>query len=117
MRPRRGQPSRPSRKAFFSGYAAHTVSSYVLEVTHFARWVCTRRLPLARISKSRWPSSLTTTCRVALALATRGMTGPTTARRLGTGSSCFARKVPLRSQQSARRPWMRNCVAAERYLW
>ena len=23
-------------------YAAHTVSSYVAEVTHFARWVCTR---------------------------------------------------------------------------
>ena len=32
-------------------YAAHTVSSYVAEVTHFARWVCTRRLPLARIDE------------------------------------------------------------------
>jgi len=32
-------------------YAAHTVASYVAEVTHFARWVCTRRLPLARIDE------------------------------------------------------------------
>jgi len=32
-------------------YAAHTVSSYVAEVTHFARWACTRRLPLARIDE------------------------------------------------------------------
>jgi hypothetical protein len=32
-------------------YAAHTVCSYVAEVTHFARWVCTRRLPLARIDE------------------------------------------------------------------
>ena len=32
-------------------YAAHTVSSYVAEVTHFARWICTRRLPLARIDE------------------------------------------------------------------
>ena len=30
-------------------YAEHTVSTYLAEVTHFARWVCTRRLPLARI--------------------------------------------------------------------
>lgn len=32
-------------------YAAHTVSSYVAELKHFARWVCTRRLPLARIDE------------------------------------------------------------------
>ena len=32
-------------------YAAHTIASYVAEVTHFARWVCTRRLPLARIDE------------------------------------------------------------------
>jgi integrase/recombinase XerC len=32
-------------------YAAHTVASYIAEVTHFARWVCTRRLPLARIDE------------------------------------------------------------------
>ena len=35
-------------------YAAHTVSSYVAEVAHFARWVCTRRLPLARIEPPRF---------------------------------------------------------------
>ena len=32
-------------------YAAHTIASYIAEVTHFARWVCTRRLPLARIDE------------------------------------------------------------------
>ncbi|MBA4178820.1 MAG: integrase [Leptothrix sp. (in: Bacteria)] len=32
-------------------YAAHTIASYVAEVTHFARWVCTRRLPLARVDE------------------------------------------------------------------
>lgn len=32
-------------------HAAHTVSNYAAEVTHFARWVCTRRLPLARIDE------------------------------------------------------------------
>ena len=32
-------------------YAAHTIASYVAEVTHFARWVCTRRVPLGRIDE------------------------------------------------------------------
>ncbi len=32
-------------------YAAHTVASYLAEVTPFAHWVCTRRLPLARIDE------------------------------------------------------------------
>ena len=32
-------------------YTAHTIASYVAELTHFARWVCTRRLPLARIDE------------------------------------------------------------------
>jgi len=32
-------------------YAAHTVSSYVAELTHFVRWAFTRRLPLARIDE------------------------------------------------------------------
>ena len=32
-------------------YAPHTVASYVAEVTHFARWVCTQRLPLAGIDE------------------------------------------------------------------
>ena len=32
-------------------YASHTVASYVAEVTHFARWAFTRRLPLARIDE------------------------------------------------------------------
>lgn len=32
-------------------YAAHTIASYLAEITHFARWVCTRRLPLARIDE------------------------------------------------------------------
>jgi len=29
-------------------YAAHTIASYIAEVTHFACWIRTRRLPLAR---------------------------------------------------------------------
>lgn len=32
-------------------YAAHTIASYLAEIKHFARWVCTRRLPLARIDE------------------------------------------------------------------
>ena len=32
-------------------YAAHTIASYLTEITHFTRWVCTRRLPLARIDE------------------------------------------------------------------
>jgi site-specific recombinase XerD len=32
-------------------YAAQTVSSYAAEVTHFARWVRTWWLPLARIDE------------------------------------------------------------------
>jgi hypothetical protein len=32
-------------------YAVHAVVSYIAEVTHFARWVCTRRLALARIDE------------------------------------------------------------------
>jgi hypothetical protein len=32
-------------------YAAHTIASYVAEITHFARWACTRRVPLARIDE------------------------------------------------------------------
>jgi hypothetical protein len=81
-------------------YAAHTIASYVAHLEHFARWVCTRRLPLGS-TKSRLLYSLTTTCRVALALGIRGTTVPITARRLGTCSSCFVRKVPLRSRLSA----------------
>lgn len=32
-------------------YATKTIASYVAEVTHFARWACTRRLPLVRIDE------------------------------------------------------------------
>ncbi len=32
-------------------YAAHTIASYLAEITHFARWACTRRVPLARIDE------------------------------------------------------------------
>jgi site-specific recombinase XerD len=32
-------------------YAAHTIASYLAEITHFARWTCTRRVPLARIDE------------------------------------------------------------------
>ena len=32
-------------------YAAHTIASYVADLEHFARWICTRRLPLARIDE------------------------------------------------------------------
>jgi hypothetical protein len=53
---------------------------------------------------------LTITFRVARVLDIRGTTGPITARRLGIYSLSFAPKVPLRSRQSARPPWMRSCV-------
>ena len=32
-------------------YAAHTIASYTADITHFARWMRTRRLPLARIDE------------------------------------------------------------------
>lgn len=32
-------------------YAAHTIASYLAEITHFARWACTRHVPLARIDE------------------------------------------------------------------
>ena len=32
-------------------YAAHTIASYLAEIAHFARWACTRRVPLARIDE------------------------------------------------------------------
>ena len=32
-------------------YAAHTIAGYLADIKHFARWVYTRRLPLARIDE------------------------------------------------------------------
>jgi site-specific recombinase XerD len=32
-------------------YASHTIASYVADLEHFARWICTRHLPLARIDE------------------------------------------------------------------
>jgi len=32
-------------------YAAHTIASYTADITHFARWMRTRQLPLARIDE------------------------------------------------------------------
>jgi site-specific recombinase XerD len=32
-------------------YASHTIASYVADLEHFARWICTRRLPMARIDE------------------------------------------------------------------
>lgn len=32
-------------------YAAHTIASYTAGISHFARWACTRHLPLRRIDE------------------------------------------------------------------
>ena len=71
------------------GYAAHTFASYVVGITHFARWARTKRLRLNRVDEASIADFLTTTYRTANASLRCVTTGEITARHSVTCLWCY----------------------------